>query len=38
MRNVLNIRKTILFKVIIQEIILSRTCDNADHNFSIKEQ
>ena len=32
MRNVFNIKKTILFKVIIQEITLSRTREDGDNN------
>ena len=34
MRNMLNIRKIILFKVIMQEITLDRTRDDDDHNHS----
>ena len=34
MRNVLNIKKTILFKIIMQKIMLSHTRENDDnHNF-----
>ena len=34
MRNVFSIRKTILFKVIMQETILNRTRDDDDYNHS----
>ena len=37
MRNVSNIKKIILFKVIMQEIIFNRTRNNDDHNhFQLK--
>ena len=32
MKNVFNIKKTILFKIIIQEIILSWTCESDNNN------
>ena len=38
MKNVLNIRKIILFKIIMQKIMLSRTRENDDnHNFQQKD-
>ena len=37
MRNVLNIKETILFKIIMQEITLNRMRDDNDYNhFSLK--
>ena len=34
MRNMLSIKKTILFKVIIQETTFNRTRDDNDYNYS----